>query len=69
MEEPDRSQGQKYVYLTFDDGPSRNTQDILKVLDDKGVKATFFVIGNNAADRRTTSAPSRSRARSWRCTP
>ena len=51
VEEPDRSEGQKYVYLTFDDGPSKNTQDILKVLDDKGVKATFFVIGNNAADR------------------
>lgn len=51
IEEPDRSQGQKYVYLTFDDGPSKNTQGILKVLDEKGVHATFFVIGNNAANR------------------
>ncbi len=33
------------VYLTFDDGPSDNTDDILDVLDDYGIKATFFVIG------------------------
>lgn len=35
----------KKVYLTFDDGPSKNTEDILKILDEYGVKATFFVIG------------------------
>lgn len=33
------------VYLTFDDGPSENTEEILKILDDYGVKATFFVQG------------------------
>ncbi len=33
------------VYLTFDDGPSSNTNAILDVLDDYGVKATFFVTG------------------------
>jgi peptidoglycan/xylan/chitin deacetylase (PgdA/CDA1 family) len=33
------------VYLTFDDGPSSNTSKILDVLDDYGVKATFFVNG------------------------
>ena len=36
-------------YLTFDDGPSKNTEAILKILEEKGVKATFFVIGDNAA--------------------
>ncbi len=35
----------KTVYLTFDDGPSKYTEDILEVLDDYKVKATFFVIG------------------------
>ena len=35
----------KKVYLTFDDGPSIYTEDILKILDKYGVKATFFVIG------------------------
>lgn len=33
------------VYLTFDDGPSENTAKILDILKEKGVKATFFVIG------------------------
>lgn len=36
------------VYLTFDDGPSDNTQEILDILDKYGVKATFFVVGNQA---------------------
>ncbi|MGB8453683.1 MAG: polysaccharide deacetylase family protein [Anaerocolumna sp.] len=35
----------KTVYLTFDDGPSKYTGDILKILSDYNVKATFFVIG------------------------
>jgi len=33
------------VYLTFDDGPSSNTDAILDILKEHGVKATFFVIG------------------------
>ena len=33
------------VYLTFDDGPSGNTDKILDILDQYGVKATFFVVG------------------------
>ena len=35
----------KYAYLTFDDGPSKNTDKILDILKEKGVKATFFVVG------------------------
>lgn len=38
--------GNKVVYLTFDDGPSSNTAKILKVLDQYNAKATFFVTGN-----------------------
>lgn len=38
--------GQKKVYLTFDDGPSANTPKILDILDEYGVKATFFTICN-----------------------
>ncbi len=34
------------VYLTFDDGPSSHTGDILNILDSYGVKATFFVNGH-----------------------
>ena len=33
------------VYFTFDDGPSTNTQQILDILKQYNVKATFFVIG------------------------
>lgn len=35
------------VYLTFDDGPSDNTQAILDILKQYNVKATFFVTGKN----------------------
>lgn len=33
------------VYLTFDDGPSKNTAEILDILDEYNIKATFFVVG------------------------
>jgi peptidoglycan/xylan/chitin deacetylase (PgdA/CDA1 family) len=41
------SNGKKTIYLTFDDGPSENTQKVLDILDQYGVKATFFVTGLN----------------------
>jgi peptidoglycan/xylan/chitin deacetylase (PgdA/CDA1 family) len=37
------------IYLTFDDGPSVYTPQILSELKAEGVPATFFVIGANAA--------------------
>lgn len=39
--------GEKIVYLTFDDGPSENTLKILDILDRYNIKATFFVTGTN----------------------
>lgn len=39
--------GDKTVYLTFDDGPSKNTPQILDILKQYKAKATFFVIANN----------------------
>lgn len=33
------------VYLTFDDGPSPRTAEILDILKQENVKATFFIIG------------------------
>lgn len=41
----DSSNGIRRVYLTFDDGPSANTDRILDILAQYGVKATFFVVG------------------------
>ncbi len=37
------------IALTFDDGPHpKYTEEILDVLEEYGVKATFFVVGSNA---------------------
>lgn len=41
---PRDSSKYKEIYLTFDDGPSIYTDDILDILDKYQVKATFFVI-------------------------
>lgn len=45
LEEPAEPQAAHRVYLTFDDGPSSYTEEILEILDSYGVKATFFVVG------------------------
>ena len=37
------------LYLTFDDGPSVHTPQILSVLAANGAPATFFVVGEHAA--------------------
>lgn len=44
-QEAEQKEYQKQVYLTFDDGPSRNTDRILDILKEYDVKATFFVVG------------------------
>lgn len=36
----------KFVYLTFDDGPSKNADKILDILDSHDIKGTFFVLGS-----------------------
>ena len=41
---PEEETGHK-VHLTFDDGPSIYTREILDILDRYDVKATFFVVG------------------------
>lgn len=39
----------KVIYLTFDDGPSENvTKEILDILKNYDIKATFFVTGKSA---------------------
>ena len=45
------SKPDKFMALTYDDGPSDFTEDLLKILKEKNVKATFFVIGNNVNQR------------------
>lgn len=38
------------IYLTFDDGPTENTNLVLDVLAEKNVKATFFVTGQKGQE-------------------
>ena len=44
----------KVAYLTFDDGPSKYTDEILDILDANGIKATFFITGKGIAGREET---------------
>ena len=40
-----------YIAMTFDDGPSPQfTPRLLDMLKERGIKATFFVVGQNAAE-------------------
>ena len=48
IEEDLPAEGLKKVYLTFDDGPSIYTKEILDILKRYNVKATFFVTGMNS---------------------
>ena len=48
-EEPQDSE-EKVIYLTFDDGPTKYTQDLLDILEKNDVKATFFVVGRQHLD-------------------
>ena len=40
-----KSTKQKTCYLTFDGGPTKNTKNILSILAENNIKATFFVAG------------------------
>ena len=44
-------ESERLVALTFDDGPKAGmTEKLLDVLKEKGVKATFFMIGSQAEE-------------------
>lgn len=49
---PFNKDGKKAAYLTFDDGPSANTPQILDILKKYNIKATFFVIGKMANENK-----------------
>ncbi|WP_410770803.1 polysaccharide deacetylase family protein [Fontibacillus sp. BL9] len=55
------NENEKVVYLTFDDGPSKLTDEVLSILKEEEVTATFFVLGEHAKQspeiiRRTAEA-------------
>ncbi|MFF2014619.1 polysaccharide deacetylase family protein [Paenibacillus sp. NPDC058177] len=41
---PKQKPGQKIIYLTFDDGPTKATKDILDTLQNYDAQATFFML-------------------------
>ena len=46
---------EKCIYLTFDDGPHPDiTKEVLRILDEKQVKATFFCVGENVSQYQDT---------------
>lgn len=46
----------RYVALTFDEGPSAYTQQILDILKEKDIKATFFLQGDAVAQNQAAAA-------------
>ena len=46
--------GARTVALTFDDGPGEFTQQVLDILREKQVRATFFVLGGQVAQQPET---------------
>ena len=44
--QPNNTQTEKVIYLTFDDGPGSRTPELLAILEKYNVKATFFVMGD-----------------------
>ena len=49
-QESEKKTEDKTVYLTFDDGPSRQTEKILNILDRYGIKASFFVVSSGLTE-------------------
>lgn len=49
---PLQSETEDTIYLSFDDGPSYITEGVLDVLNEKGIKATFFIVGKNLESER-----------------
>ncbi len=41
---------EKVAYLTFDDGPSVLTEEVLEILEKENIKATFFLIGSQITE-------------------
>jgi len=56
----------KVVYLTFDDGPIREvTPWVLDLLDYYGIKATFFLVGDNVSRNPDLLEEIKRRGHSW----
>ncbi|KFC21557.1 polysaccharide deacetylase family protein [Chryseobacterium sp. FH1] len=43
----------RYIYLTFDDGPNKGTENLLKIINKHQIPITSFVVGKHAYDSKT----------------
>lgn len=46
----DTLDGKKAVAITFDDGPGKYTEELINGLNERGVRATFFMLGSCVAE-------------------
>ena len=44
---PQVNKKKKKIYLTFDDGPNKGTMNVLDILEQENVPATFFIVGEH----------------------
>jgi len=52
--QPPRDDGEKLIALTFDDGPSKDTERLLDILSQNDSQATFFIVGYKIASYEQT---------------
>ena len=52
----DDGEGEKVIYLTFDDGPSPYTAQLLETLEKYGAKATFFLVDSGCCTKELLNA-------------
>lgn len=50
IDDEDVPKDKRVIYLTFDDGPNRGTENLLKILHKRKVTATAFLVGKHASD-------------------
>jgi len=50
IDDEDIPSDKRVIYLTFDDGPNRGTENLLKILHKRNICATAFLVGKHASD-------------------
>lgn len=53
IKETSENEEELNIYLTFDDGPNRGTENLLKVIHERQVPTTFFIVGRHVNDSRS----------------
>ncbi len=45
---PEKKKTKKKIYLTFDDGPNKGTDNVLNIVKEENIPVTFFLVGAHA---------------------